>query len=124
MKIDENSQVPIFIQIANALEDQILKEVYQEDDRIPSTNELAQYLQINPHTVLKGMNLLVDEGLLYKKRGVGMFVTKDALSMIREKRIRKFQEEFIQPLIQESQTLGLTLGEIQKMIQHEIDKGE
>ena len=72
MHINPNIEKPIFIQIAEQLEDSIFTKVFPEETKIPSTNELSSLLNINPHTVLKGMNLLVDEEIIYKKRGLGM----------------------------------------------------
>ena len=74
MHINPSIEKPIFIQIAEQLEDSIFTGVFPEETKIPSTNEIADLLNINPHTVLKGMNLLVDEEIIYKKRGLGMFV--------------------------------------------------
>ena len=80
MHINPNIEKPIFIQIAEQLEDSIFTKVFPEETKIPSTNELSSLLNINPHTVLKGMNLLVDEEIIYKKRGLGMFVKKGAVN--------------------------------------------
>ena len=74
MNIDPGSDVPLFVQIAEGIEEDIFTGSYAEGDRIPSTNELSALLGINPHTVLKGMNILVDEGIIYKRRGMGMYV--------------------------------------------------
>lgn len=77
MHINPNIEKPIFIQIAEQLEDSIFTKVFPEETKIPSTNELSSLLNINHHTVLKGMNLLVDEEIIYKKRGLGMFVKRE-----------------------------------------------
>ena len=69
MRINPNSEKPIFMQIAEQLEDAIFTGIYPEESKVPSTNEIAALFNINPHTVLKGMNLLVDEAIIYKKRG-------------------------------------------------------
>ena len=68
----------IYIQIKEMIEDDILRDVLLEEERVPSTNELARLYAINPATAAKGVNLLVDEGFLYKKRGIGMFVATGA----------------------------------------------
>ena len=65
---------PIFQQIAEQLEEAILSGAYPEESQVPSITEYSVQYRINPATALKGINLLVDAGLLYKKRGVGMFV--------------------------------------------------
>ena len=64
----------IYLQIAQMLENDILRNIYREEEQVPSTNELARGYSINPATAAKGINLLVAEGILYKKRGIGMFV--------------------------------------------------
>lgn len=122
MKINEGSQVPIFVQIGEELEKQIMTGILEEEQRIPSTNELALVLKINPHTVLKGMNLLVEEGLIYKKRGVGMFVTQGAREKIKDKRIAEFRENFVRPLIRESKALGITTEDLRRILLSELER--
>jgi DNA-binding transcriptional regulator YhcF (GntR family) len=65
---------PIFQQIAEQIEDDIINGMVQEGERIPSTNEFAAHYQINPATAAKGINQLVEKGILFKKRGIVMFV--------------------------------------------------
>ena len=86
MNIDPGRDVPLFVQIAEQIEDDVFTGAYAEGDRVPSTNELAALLGINPHTVLKGMNILVDEGIIYKRRGMGMYVQDGAREKVRAKR--------------------------------------
>ena len=80
---------PIFLQLAEQLEDGILSGAFPEEGQIPSITEYASTYKINPATALKGVNLLVDAGLLYKKRGVGMFVTQGAQEALRQRRSRR-----------------------------------
>lgn len=117
MKIDTTIEKPIFIQIAEQIEDSIFVGLYKEEDRIPSTNEFAALLNINPHTVLKGMNLLVDEEIIYKKRGLGMFVMTNALEKIRNKRKNSFYEQYIETLIVEANKLRMTKEQIIQLIE-------
>lgn len=95
MNINPNTEKPIFIQIAEQLEDSIFTGVYPEETKIPSTNEISALLNINPHTVLKGMNLLVDEEIIYKKRGLGMFVKEGAV----KRYVRKDRDNFTTSLL-------------------------
>ena len=81
-----NQEKSIYIQISEMIENDILRDVLLEDERVPSTNELAKLYAINPATAAKGVNILVDAGVLYKKRGIGMFVSSGAKETIREKR--------------------------------------
>lgn len=117
LNINPNTEKPIFIQIAEQLEDSIFTGVYPEETKIPSTNEISALLNINPHTVLKGMNLLVDEEIIYKKRGLGMFVKESAVEKIRQKRQGQFYEQFIASLIEEANKLHMTKNEIISMIE-------
>ena len=117
MKLDPESDAPLFMQIADTIEDAILMEIYPEETQIPSTTDLSMSLIINPATVLKGMNLLVDDEIIYKKRGLGMFVSTGAAKKIREKRIRSFDKTFITSLISEARKLGISKSDVLSMIE-------
>lgn len=121
MNINPNIEKPIFIQIAEQLEDSIFTGVFPEETKIPSTNELSALLNINPHTVLKGMNLLVDEEIIYKKRGLGMFVKEGAVNKIRLKRQSQFYEQYVDSLIQEASKLQMTKEEVISLIERGFD---
>ena len=97
MKIDFGSQTPIFLQLSQGLEDEILSGVYREGEQIPSITELAASYKINPATALKGINLLVDAGIVYKKRG--LFVSLGALLLIIEKREDEFFKQYVLPMV-------------------------
>ena len=90
MELDFNSEKPIFQQIAEGLEDSILSGAFPEESQIPSITEFSVLYKINPATALKGINLLVDAGVVYKKRGVGMFVAQGAVEALRAKRREGF----------------------------------
>ena len=121
MNINPNIEKPTFIQIAEQLEDSIFTGVFPEETKIPSTNELSALLNINPHTVLKGMNLLVDEEIIYKKRGLGMFVKEGAVNKIRLKRQSQFYEQYVDSLIQEASKLQMTKEEVISLIERGFD---
>ena len=70
MKLDFHSETPIYQQIAEGLESAIISGAYEEETQVPSTTEISVQYKINPATVLKGVSLLVDEGILYKRRGL------------------------------------------------------
>ena len=76
----------IYIQISEMIENDILRDILCEEERVPSTNELAKLYAINPATAAKGINILVEAGIVYKKRGIGMFVAKGAKEVIQKKR--------------------------------------
>lgn len=117
MKINFESSKPIYIQVAEEIEDAILSGAFEEEAQIPSTTEISVNYKINPATVLKGINLLVDDDIIYKKRGLGMFVSKGALKNIRSKRKGTFMEEYIASLICEAKKLGIGKKEIVQMIE-------
>lgn len=117
MRVDPNSEKPIFLQIAQQLEDAIFTGVFPEETKIPSTNEFSVLLNINPHTVLKGMNMLVDEGTIYKKRGLGMFVKEGAVEKIRQKRQDLFFEQYIAALVSEAVKLQMSKEDVISLIE-------
>jgi GntR family transcriptional regulator len=112
---------PIFQQVAEMIKDDILNETYREEDQVISVNQFVKTFQINPATVVKGINLLVAEGVLYKKRGLGMFVAQGANERIMKKRREKFYNDFMLKMLDEAQKLKLTKAELIKMINE--DKG-
>ena len=122
MLIDVQSEVPIYLQIARNLEEEILMGVYPEEEQIPSTTELSVGLKINPATVLKGMNQLVQDGVIYKKRGLGMFVCSGAVEKLRSRRQNEFYEKYVIPLMSEGQRLGIARDQIIAMIEKGCDK--
>ena len=119
-----NDQSLIYLQIAQMLEDDILRGVYREEEQVPSTNELARGYNINPATAGKGINLLVAEGILYKKRGIGMFVAPGAEERVRKKRKSAFYDGYVKPLVKEGASLSLTGGELLAMVRRAIEEGE
>ena len=108
----------IYLQISQMIETDILRGILLEEERVPSTNELARLYTINPATAAKGINLLVDEGILYKKRGIGMFVSAGAADTIRRRRKQEFYELRLSELLAEAKSLGITkeelIGQIRK----------
>lgn len=111
-----NDEKSIYLQIGQMIEDSILRGIFLEGERVPSTNELARLYSINPATAAKGINLLVEQGILYKKRGIGMFVSEGAAQKIRLARKTGFYEQFVVNLISEAKTLGITKEELLQMI--------
>ena len=116
MKLELNDHEPIFIQISKAIEDEILSDSIKEEMQVPSTTELSKFYKINPATVLKGVNILVDKEILFKKRGIGMFVSKGAKEIIKNGRKENFKEVYLKDLISEANKLGITKKELLDMI--------
>ena len=113
---------PIFLQIAEHIENDIISGALPENSQVPSTNEYAAFYRINPATAGKGVNVLVDAGTLYKKRGIGMFVTEGARDRIIAERRDTFLAEFIRPLVSEAHNLGITPDQLATMIMKEGKK--
>ena len=119
-----SEQSLIYLQIARMLEDDILRGIYREEEQVPSTNELARAYNINPATAAKGINLLVAGGILYKRRGIGMFVAPGAGEKVRDKRRAAFYEGYVRPLIREGRSLGLDEGALLDMVARAAQEGE
>lgn len=119
MVIEFTKDVPIYIQIAQAIEDNIIRDIYKEDEMIPSTTEISVKYKINPATVGKGFNILVDEGIIYKKRGVGMFVSKGSKELLMDKRKERFFKDYVVTLLDEAKKLNISTEDIIKMIKKE-----
>lgn len=112
MKAMFDSNKPIFVQIREMIEDQIVNNQLKEDEQAPSTNQLVSFYKINHATVSKGINQLVEEGILYKKRGIGMFVAPEARTKLMKKRRKAFVDEYVLPLIEEALKLDIPVNEI------------
>ena len=112
-----NSDKSIYLQISEIIETDILRGILLEDEKVPSTNELTNQYTINPATAAKGISLLVAEGILYKKRGIGMFVSPGAREQILEKRRKLFKEQYIPKLLQEAASIGLSKEEVIRTIE-------
>lgn len=107
----------IYLQIAESIETDILRGILLEEERVPSTNELAKLYAINPATAAKGVNILVDEGVLYKKRGIGMFVAAGAKEAILNRRRSEFYDNYVKKLLEEAASIGLDRDEVVRLIQ-------
>jgi DNA-binding transcriptional regulator YhcF (GntR family) len=112
--LDEGA--PLFVQIAERLADEIADGTLPEGERVPSTNELAAYYRINPATVAKGISMLTDDGLLEKRRGIGMFVTAGARGRLLAERRKRFAERYVEPLVAEASRLGIDADDLAAMI--------
>ena len=106
----------IYLQIAEMIETDILRDILLEEESVPSTNELAKLYAINPATAAKGVNILVDEGVLYKKRGIGMFVSAGAKEAILSRRKNEFYDNYVKKLLEEAASIGLGKEEVIQLI--------
>lgn len=111
---DERS--PIYRQIADQITDDIVRGTLEEEDQIMSTNQYAAYYRINPATAAKAFQQLVDEDVLYKKRGIGMFVAPGARGRLLAARRDRFFAEVLDPMLNEAKAIGIPLATIVERI--------
>ena len=117
-----DSNKPIYVQIREVIEDQIVTGLLKEGDQAPSTNQLVQFYKVNHITVSKGINQLVEEGILYKKRGVGMFVSEGAREKLLHKRKKRLLNEYLVALVKEAEILGISEDELISYIRKEMGR--
>jgi DNA-binding transcriptional regulator YhcF (GntR family) len=116
VKIDQESLKPVYVQIAEGIEDDILNGLLNVDDQAYSQYQIAKQFDVNPATAAKGINLLVSEGILYKKRGLGMHVAENAMELIQKKRKQNFISGMILEIMVEAEKLGISKDELKSMI--------
>ncbi|MBM7660213.1 DNA-binding transcriptional regulator YhcF (GntR family) [Bacillus mesophilus] len=124
MILDTDSTKPIYVQIAEWLEAEILNGNLQADQKVFSQYQLADMYNINPATAAKGLNLLAEENTLYKKRGLGMFVSKDAKEIILQKRKNQTLKGLVREVVMESRRLSVSESELIDMVKAELREGE
>jgi len=122
MQPNFDPQKPIFLCIAEWLEDTILSGIFEEEAQVPSITEVSVQYNINPATALKGVNLLVESGVLYKKRGLGMFVATGARAKLLERRQQKFSDDYVGPLVLEAKRLDISVTNLKTMIEGRYEK--
>ncbi|UDM31747.1 GntR family transcriptional regulator [Lentilactobacillus laojiaonis] len=122
MKFKFNDTDPIYLQVANQIEDAIFNGSFLEEEQIPSTTEISKNFHINPATVLKGMNILVNKSLIYKKRGLGMFVSKGAREIIIEHRKELFYDQFVTDFVREAKNLHISEANLLDLIKRGYNK--
>ena len=118
--LDEGT--PLFVQVAERLAAEIADGGLAEGERVPSTNELAAYYRINPATAAKGINVLADEGLLEKRRGIGMFVATGARATLLERRRADFTARYVSPMLTEAGRLGINVDELIALIKESSEE--
>lgn len=123
MQFNFDSSEPLYLQVAEQIENAIFLGSFATGEQIPSTTEISRDFQINPATVLKGMNILVADGLIQKKRGRGMFVLEDAQEKIRTKRKNEFFQDYILNMIVEAKNLGLDENAIISLVERGFKEG-
>jgi GntR family transcriptional regulator len=107
-----DDQSPIYRQIADRIKSDVVRGVLSGDEQVMSTNQYAAFYRINPATAAKAFAQLVDEGVLYKRRGIGMFVSPDAPEFLRAKRREAFFTALVDPMVTEARTIGIPLSDV------------
>jgi GntR family transcriptional regulator len=113
----KNTAQPLYRQVSRILEDGILSGAFGEGEQIPSTTEISLRYEINPATALKGVNELVKEGILFKKRGIGMFAAEGAVRKVKEKRKKEFLEVRVVGFLDEAKKLNLSMEDLWELLQ-------
>lgn len=117
MHFNPDGEKPIYVQMAEWIEENILSGAFPEETQIPSTTSISAQYKINPATVLKGVNILVDKGIIYKKRGLGMFVSDGAAEKLHSERKQEFFERFVKTLLVEAEKLNISKKDVIDMIE-------
>lgn len=115
---------PIYRQIAEGIKADVLSGALQGNEQVMSTNQYSAFYRINPATAAKAFQQLVDEGVLYKKRGIGMFVNPEARDMLRKHRRQIFFTDVVDPMVAEARAVGIPLSDVIGRIRELADKDE
>ena len=121
MKFDES--IPIYLQIKEEIENAIITNTLKENEAIPSIRTLAQQYRLNPQTISNAINELMNEGVIYKKRGIGMFVGRGAQRRLKQKKSKEFRNTDLKKVIMKSKSLGISKVELKKILDTIYDEG-
>lgn len=121
MKPTLNDETPIFLQIADMIKDDLVEGLLSEGEQIPSTTELSNFYNINRATAQKGIALLVDEGIVVKKRGIGVFIAEDARDKLVNTRMQAFSNSYIQNMVKEAKRLNISKEELIRRVEQDYD---
>lgn len=124
MKFYEESDLPIYVQLAEWLENEILREQFKADEKMYSQYQLADLFTINPATAGKSLSILLDNDILYKKRGLGMFVTSEARNVILSKRKNEKLTTLVNGIVDEAARLEVPFDELIDMLKRAKAKNE
>ena len=121
MKPTLNDETPIFLQIADMIKDDLVEGLLSEGEQIPSTTELSNFYNNNRATAQKGITLLVDEGIVVKKRGIGVFIAEDARDKLVNTRMQAFSNSYIQNMVKEAKRLNISKEELIRRVEQDYD---
>ena len=121
MKFDEST--PIYLQLKCEIEKAIIYGSLEEEEAVPSIRIMAKQYRLNPQTISNAISELLNEGILYKKRGIGMFVEKGAQKKLKTKTYEEFIQDDLQKIVTKSRSLGISKKELQNLIEESYNKG-
>ncbi|MBL0848277.1 MULTISPECIES: GntR family transcriptional regulator [Mammaliicoccus] len=121
MKPTLNDDTPIFLQIADMIKDDLVEGLLSEGEQIPSTTELSNFYNINRATAQKGITLLMDEGIVTKRRGIGVFIAEDARDKLVNTRMQDFSNTYIQNMVKEAKRLNINKEELIRRVAQDYD---
>ncbi|MEB5789412.1 GntR family transcriptional regulator [Mammaliicoccus sciuri] len=121
MKPTLNEDTPIFLQIADMIKDDLVEGLLSEGEQIPSTTELSNFYNINRATAQKGIALLMDEGIVAKKRGIGVFIAEDTRDKLVNTRMQDFSNSYIQNMVKEAKRLNISKEELIRRVEQDYD---
>ncbi|MDT3995844.1 GntR family transcriptional regulator, partial [Mammaliicoccus fleurettii] len=116
-----NDDTPIFLQIADMIKDDLVEGLLSEGEQIPSTTELSNFYNINRATAQKGITLLMDEGIVTKRRGIGVFIAEDARDKLVNTRMQDFSNTYIQNMVKEAKRLNINKEELIRRVAQDYD---
>ncbi|MCF7912793.1 MAG: GntR family transcriptional regulator [Candidatus Cloacimonetes bacterium] len=108
--------VPLFLQVKEDIENMIISGAVQEDEKLPSVREMARDYELNPNTVNSAIGELLNADIIYKKRGIGMFVKQGVKEKLLEQRLEVFEKEEVESLVKRAMMLGVSEGELVSLI--------
>jgi len=109
--------IPIYLQLKSEVEDAILNGTLKAEESVDSIRSLAAQYSINPLTVSKAIQELDNEGIIYKKRGIGFYVAEDALTKLRRKHMQEYLDIEVKNFVQKAKQLNIELAEVIKLIE-------
>ena len=113
----------IYMQIADHICENILTSELAQGERIQSVREMASSIQVNPNTVMRSFNHLQDQGIIYNKRGIGYFVSDDALHKIKKMKKQDFINNTLPQLFHMMDLLGIDMKELEELYQKRNSNG-
>jgi DNA-binding transcriptional regulator YhcF (GntR family) len=119
--VNVHDEKPMFVQIIEMIEDDILAGVYDTDDLIISTPQISRLLSVNPATAQRAITVLIDRGIVYKKRGIGMAVAQNAQEQIMQERKKEFFERGIVEFISGAKKIGVTQSELIQLVKERFN---